>query len=548
MERKLGGILVACLIPCILLNWLWVSGTVLAAPLAVFTVCASGCDYTAINDAVDDVPEGSIIALQAGVFNENVLIEQSLIIQGQGIGVTIIDGQGSGSVLEVEAGVEVTVQAMTLQNGSSISGGGGIYNGGTLTITNVLIQNNAAPCADGGGVLNWAAVTMQDVELSNNVANFGGAFSNARDATAAAERITVTQNDAVRCLDVPGEAGGIENSGVFALTGSLVQQNSADGAGGGIVNGRILTVTASMITGNSTAGRGGGIDNIYDLNIAATATFIDSTIQNNTAVAGGGVNNAGNFNLASSLVYANTAGSGPGGGIHNVNDTGQVGLLYVTNSTISGNEAGQGGGVHNEGSGTTAVIRSSTIVANSSTAGSGGNIFNSIGTVSLGSTIIALATAGSDCDGSGIVSAGANLDSDSSCRLGAGDLPGVSDPLISPLHDNGGPTLTHGLHVGSPAVDAVPSAVCTAVPVNNVDQRGQPRNIDGLGDGDSGTECDIGALEMQSPTAVTLAGLAGRSPGGIGWVVSLTAVLTMLTGGWLAHTWLNKRRPTSNRM
>lgn len=534
MRQILGGVLVVCVVPFIILNWLWVSGAAQAAPAATFTVCASGCDYATISDAVGDVPPGSVIAVQAGTFNENVVIDQSVTIQGQGIGVTVIDGQDSGSVLEIEAGSEVTLQDMTLQNGSSVNGGGGIYNEGTLTITNLLIQNNEAPCADGGGVLNWAQVTMQDIELTNNVANFGAAFSNARDATASAERITVTQNDAVRCVDVLGEAGGIENSGIFSLTNSLIQQNTADGAGGGIGNGRILTVTLSTIENNATAGSGGGIYNIYDLNVAATATLIDSTIRGNTAVSGAGVNNAGTFHLISSLVYANSAGAGPGGGIHNVNDTGQTGLLYVTNSTISGNQAGQGGGVHNEGSGTTAVIRSSTIVENAGSAGSGGNLFNDTGTITLAGTIIALPGAGSDCAGLGIVSNGANLDSDNSCGLGAGDLPDVADPLLSPLHDNGGPTQTHGLQAGSPAIDAAPSAACTAVPVNNVDQRGRPRNIDGLGDGDSGTECDIGALEMQSPTAVTLAewmvhGDGKANPAALG----AAAALALLTGGWL---------------
>ncbi|MEJ2746880.1 MAG: choice-of-anchor Q domain-containing protein [Anaerolineae bacterium] len=539
MKQVLGVILVAFMSPLLLLSWLWTSSVAQAAPTATFTVCASGCDYATISSAVDDVPEGSLIDVQAGTFNENVLIEQSLSIQGQGIGVTVVDGQNSGSVFEIDTGLEVTLQDMTLQNGLSVSGGGGIYNDGTLTATNLLIQNNTAHCADGGGILNWDQITMQDVELTNNAANFGGAFSNARDALVTAERITVTQNDAVRCIDVLGEGGGIENNGVFSLADSLVQQNSADGDGGGIVNGQILTVTLSTIADNSAAGQGGGLDNIYDLGVAATATIIDSTIQGNPAVSGGGVNNAGEIQLLTSLVHSNSAGSGPGGGIHNMNDTGQAGLIYITNSTISGNQAGQGGGIHDEGSGTTAVIRSSTIVDNSSSAGSGGNLFNDTGTITLASTIIALPGAGNDCAGPGIVSNGANLDSDNSCGLGAGDLPGFSSPLLTPLRDNGGPTWTYGLLVGSPAIDAAPSAGCTAVPVSGVDQRGQSRNIDGLDDGDFGTECDIGALELQSPTAVTLTELHVSGTGEMSLAVGTFGVLALLTGGWAAH---NRRR------
>ena len=74
-----------------------------------------------------------------------------------------------------------------------------------------------------------------------------------------------------------------------------------------------------------------------------------------------------------------------------------------------------------------------------------------------------------DCAGA-VTSVGHNLDSDGSCLLVAsGDLSGV-DPLLSALTDNGGPTQTHALLLGSPAVDAADSA--TASPA---DQRALPR-------------------------------------------------------------------------
>jgi hypothetical protein len=62
-----------------------------------------------------------------------------------------------------------------------------------------------------------------------------------------------------------------------------------------------------------------------------------------------------------------------------------------------------------------------------------------------------------------------------------GDLPNV-DPLLGPLEDNGGPTDTHSLLAGSPAISAGNLPSCTAV-----DQRGATRGSDGA--------CDIGAYE-----------------------------------------------------
>ncbi len=81
-----------------------------------------------------------------------------------------------------------------------------------------------------------------------------------------------------------------------------------------------------------------------------------------------------------------------------------------------------------------------------------------------------------------MLSLGHNLASDASCALGAaGDLQNTN-PLLGPLAANGGPTQTHGLQVGSPAIDA---ANATGAPAT--DQRGVARPV--------GTGFDIGAFE-----------------------------------------------------
>jgi len=91
---------------------------------------------------------------------------------------------------------------------------------------------------------------------------------------------------------------------------------------------------------------------------------------------------------------------------------------------------------------------------------------------------------------------GGNLDSDGSCNLtDPTDLPN-SDPLLGPLQDNGGPTPTHALLPGSPAIDAIPHADCTYDDDGNpatpevplaTDQRGVARP--------QWIGCDIGAFE-----------------------------------------------------
>jgi hypothetical protein len=69
------------------------------------------------------------------------------------------------------------------------------------------------------------------------------------------------------------------------------------------------------------------------------------------------------------------------------------------------------------------------------------------------------------------------------------------EAILGPLADNGGPTLTHALVPGSPALDVAPSASCAAEPVSGVDQRGEPRNQNGTG-GLTANECDAGSFEL----------------------------------------------------
>src|SRR5207247_10700018 len=156
--------------------------------------------------------------------------------------------------------------------------------------------------------------------------------------------------------------------------------------------------------------------------------------------------------------------------------------------TISGNTAvNDGGGL--QANNVTATLTNVTISANS--AGVGGGISQTIGSVRLKNTIVANNTGG-NCSVP-VVSLGNNLDSGNTCALtGPGDLINVN-PMLGPLQNNGGPTDTHALAAGSPAADAAANPGRPAT-----DQRGAARPVDGNGPGPP--TWALGAVRPNTPT------------------------------------------------
>src|SRR5262249_28272155 len=139
-----------------------------------------------------------------------------------------------------------------------------------------------------------------------------------------------------------------------------------------------------------------------------------------------------------------------------------------------------GGGIYNRG---TATLNNSTVSGNEAEVG--GDVY-SLGMLTTRNTIIAGNGARISPDLSGALgSLGHNLIGNTSGGSGfhATDLLNVN-PWLGPLQDNGGPTFTHALLPGSPALDAGDNADAP-----EFDQRGLPRIV--------ADTIDIGAFEEQ---------------------------------------------------
>jgi hypothetical protein len=296
--------------------------------------------------------------------------------------------------------------------------------------------------------------------------------------------------------------GGISNAGILTLTNSTVSGNASSG-GGGIYDVGTLTITNSTVSGNLSEFGGGGIYIGY----GGTLTLTDSTVSGNVAyylLAGGGILNKGTATLINTTVSGNDVTNAGGGGIRNY----PSGIMTLANSTVSGNDGDFApGGILNEGM---LTLTNSTVSGNSNRYGFDGVYANGIRSASIGQTqsINSIIAANSNtnygienCSGP-FVSNGNNLSDDTTCFAAAGTDLVVADAMLGPLQDNGGPTETHDLLDGSPAIDAG-SPDC---PPPATDQRGVARS--------QGAGCDIGAVEFVPEPAswlmlVSGAGLLG---------------------------------------
>jgi hypothetical protein len=475
---------------------------------------------------------GSIIAFTAsGVIDlasPLPAILRDVQILGPGANILTVSGNGANPVFDVNAGVAATIAGLTIADGFGVIGGG-MYNDGTLTVTNCTLSGNSS--ADllygGGGIFNDGTLTVTNSTLSGNSASSdGGGIYN--DGTLNVSNSTLSGNSA------SSDGGGIyNNGGTLNVSDSTLSGNSASSQGGGIDNsGGTLNVTNSTLSGNSASSQGGGIANAGALNVT------NSALSGNLAsFKGGGIANASTLTITNSTLSGNSASSesGAGGGIEN------AGKLTVTNSTLSGNSAGFGGGIYNESNiygiykEGLLTVTNSTLSGNSAAAG--GGINNFFGLVTLANTIIAGNTAptGPDVEGP-VTSLGYNLVGNASGGSGfvVADLLNFN-PLLGPLQNNGGPTPTLALLPGSRAIAA--GSLALAVDANGnpltTDQRGSARTANGT--------VDIGAFESRGFTITVTSGNNQQTAVGTAFAAPLLVTVSSpygepVAGGVVTYT------------
>lgn len=379
---------------------------------------------------------GDVIQLQAGIYaltqtgaddinaNGDLDIMAAMTIKGASNGATHISAAAVGErIFHVVPGggpdFTVVLTGLTIEDGSEpSSGGGGVYNQDPNAR---LVINNSMitgnTAADGSAIFNHGELKLNGSRVVSNL--------NEEAATIYTEGgPTTISRSAIR--NNPGD--GVRGSGVFVVTSSTFSRNN-DGLS--VAGGESATFEHSTFSANRRHG----------LLVAAASVVVDGSTFN--------ANGSNGITLEPTGDAACTAS--------------------IRNTTISGNT---GDGVNHEA---TAGCQFNVTANNTTIARNGGIGVLTVtpnATTTLSNTIVA-DNAGGDVFGN-VPCVGSNIVKDGTCQAESGD------PKLGPLAANGGPTRTHRLLPGSPALDQ-------GFDCEIDDQRGVPRP--------QGAGCDLGAWE-----------------------------------------------------
>lgn len=293
--------------------------------------------YKTITKAVSEAPSSVTVHIGAGTYQENLTIDKSLKLIGEGKENTIIDGNKAGSVITIEQYLFVTIKGVTIQNGKAYSGKSG-KNNITGYYGNGEAGTDGEDGKNGGGICNKGNLTISDSNIINNAAGDGGKGGDGGG--------TNEQKSAGKGGNAGngGIGGGIYNIGDLIIKNCLIKGNKAGNGGNGGKGGIQCGMTSNWVSG----GRGG---NGGDAGI------------------GGGIYNEGTLNITSSVIENNTSG--------NLGNGGAGGHNWSCNEAPNGTrgKSGTGGGIYNRNS---ATVNYNRIINNSQYA-----VYSSEGTVNL---------------------------------------------------------------------------------------------------------------------------------------------------------------------
>ena len=393
--RKYNGRLFRCwrfYLACVIAALLLNATSARAATIAV----TNGNDHGqgSLRQAIHDASPGDTINFSLSVASVNLTTDELVIDKN-----LIIIGPRDNSLTVQRSTQSLAFRIFHITSSTAV-----------VSIFRLRILNGiAGDDGDGGGVRSAGVLTLTDCIISGNqsvgsefLGGHGGGVLN-ESGTMMIRRCTISNNSASYFT---GSSGDIPN-----------------GSGGGVFNesGGSLTITNSTISGNSCSVHDG-----FDLNFGAGG--------------GGGIDNGGSMTVRNCTISGNSVdGTGMvimyGGGIRNFGSL-QIASSTIAYNSVSGENGAFGGGVY--GSFFPSSTRSDSSIIALNSAPTGPDFTGGVALQSNGYNII-----GNNAD--------AVISSQPTDQIGTPAAP--IDPLLGPLANNGGPTLTHALQAGSPAID-----------------------------------------------------------------------------------------------
>jgi hypothetical protein len=411
------------------------------------------------------------------------------------------------TIIAGNIGVVPDVAGLFTSGGYNLIGNTGGSSGFGALGDQLNVAANLGPLQDNGGT----TLTMMPSpgSLAIDQGKIGGATTDQRGRSRPVDNpgipnATLGDGSDIGAVEVcPAISLVVSNtndSGVSSLRQSLIDAapidtiSFASGVVGTIAltSGELLIGKSATISGPTAAGvtvSGNNASRVFHITAGTTAISRLTIANGNTAGPGSGFfSETGSTLVLSNCTVSGNVSGDSGGGI------GNNGAVMAVNCTFSGNQAVDGGGLYNYAG--TLNLFNSTVASNSASVFCGG-VYDfpvSGSVVTIHGSIVASNSAPSDPDVKGVfTSQGYNLIGATigSTGFGAtGDQLNIN-PLLGPLADNGGPTKTIALRVGSPAVDTGKSFGLTT------DQRGSPRLFDdsNIPNASGGDGTDIGAYE-----------------------------------------------------
>lgn len=391
---------------------------------------------------------------------------EPITLTGDSEPVTVLNGADQFRVFQAYSATSVTIQDLTMTDGSADGNGGAIIVDGALELDGVTIKDSTAASASvpvyGGGIFAAGAVEVTASEISGNSAQ--GADGN-------------------ECF-----GGGIYSDSTVSITDSNVSENSLTNStggarGGGVVGAAGVTVSRSLLSGNSVEANeyaaGGAISSQAAVTIEDSAISLNSTTSSIDVAAGGGAANFDLMTVKNSSVTNNSATALAG----SVNGAGIVAVdAAVTNSTIAQNVGSAGTVVNAAGASavTSVDLKFSTVADNSATSGTAQGLDLQAPSITTIGSVIASPSGDSCAEAtvSGSATYNVTRSGDNSCGMpGSPNLQGAwAEINLGLLRPNGDSTSTMAPQDPSILIAAVPNATGqNAIGPNAKDQRGVTR-------------------------------------------------------------------------